>query len=230
LSLTDRTSAAARIVISHPEWSNRRIAAATGLAANTVGAVRRRSSAQTAQSDCRVGRDGKVRPTNVAASRQRAGKLLANDPSASLREIARAAGISPATVSDVRARISRGEPAVTPCQRILVPAQRQEDHIAEAHGEPKLEPATSLRNLRRDPSVRFTESGRVLLRLLEASAIEPRQWDHIIDSIPEYCYGAVVHLARDCAESWRWLARRLDQRANDTPEDEDRTSDTDAAG
>lgn len=230
LSLSDRKNAAARIVGSHPEWSNRRIAAATGLAANTVGAVRRRASVQTAQSDVRVGRDGRVRPTDIAAGRQRAGKLLVSDPNASLRQIAKAVGVSPATVSDVRARISRGEPAVTPRQRALVPAQRHEHQVAEVNDDERLEPASSLRDLRRDPSVRFTESGRVLLRLLEASAIEPQQWDQIVDSIPQHCQRAVVRIARDCAASWRWIAERLDQRLDCALADDRPTSVKDAAG
>ena len=36
LTLSDRTAAAGRIVNSHPEWSDRAVAAATGLAAKTV--------------------------------------------------------------------------------------------------------------------------------------------------------------------------------------------------
>ncbi|MDW5328858.1 ParB/RepB/Spo0J family partition protein [Plantactinospora sp. KLBMP9567] len=48
LSLPDREAAAARIVASHPHWSDRAIAAATGLAARTVAGIRSRGGAPAA--------------------------------------------------------------------------------------------------------------------------------------------------------------------------------------
>jgi transposase-like protein len=62
--------------------------------------------------NARVGRDGRVRPVNGDEGRLRAVEVLTQRPDASLREVARIAGISPATVSDVRKRLAAGEPAV----------------------------------------------------------------------------------------------------------------------
>ncbi|HEX9335644.1 MAG TPA: streptomycin biosynthesis protein, partial [Pseudonocardiaceae bacterium] len=112
LSPADRRAAAERIVRSHPRWSDRAIAAATGLSDKTVRAIRRRSTSETPQLNTRVGRDGRVRPLNAANGRRLAAELIAERPDAGLREIASAAGISLATAHDVRIRLQRGEDPV----------------------------------------------------------------------------------------------------------------------
>ncbi len=112
LSQADRRAAAERIITSHPHLSDRAIGHSAGLAAKTVAAIRKSSSDEIPQSNARVGRDGKVRPLDSGAGRRRAAELLAQQPDASLRDVARAAGISPATVLDVRKRLERGESPV----------------------------------------------------------------------------------------------------------------------
>ncbi|WP_309141945.1 transcriptional regulator [Streptomyces griseicoloratus] len=112
LSREDRRAAAERIIASHPAMSDRAIARATGLGAKTVASIRRQTSVSGPRLNSRIGRDGKVRPLNGAEGRRRAAELLVRYPQASLRELARLAGISPATVSDVRRRLAAGEPPV----------------------------------------------------------------------------------------------------------------------
>ncbi|WP_369395244.1 hypothetical protein AB5J72_31090 [Streptomyces sp. CG1] len=64
LSQADRTAAAERIIVTHPQWSDRRIAGSTGVSPATVAALRRRSGASEAQLNTRAGRDGRsVRST-----------------------------------------------------------------------------------------------------------------------------------------------------------------------
>jgi ParB-like chromosome segregation protein Spo0J len=109
LSQSDRRSAAERIIATHPHMSDRAIGEAAGLAAKTVAAIRKRSIDHVPQSNTRVGRDGRVRPLDSSEARRRAAELLTSQPEASLRDVARAAGISPATVLDVRNRLARGE-------------------------------------------------------------------------------------------------------------------------
>jgi ParB-like chromosome segregation protein Spo0J len=110
LSLADRQAAANRIITSHPQMSDRAIGQSVGLSAQTVAMIRRRLSSTVPQLTSRVGRDGKVRPLNSGEGRRRAARLLAEQPNASLREIAKEASISAATVRDVRRRLQRGEP------------------------------------------------------------------------------------------------------------------------
>jgi hypothetical protein len=118
LSAADRKAAAARIISCYPQWSDRLIASVTGIAAKTAAAIRRcptgdgqhldaRDGGQHA--DARIGRDGRVRPLDSAERRSKASKLMAGNPSASLREIARQAGISPETARQVRARLRTGQ-------------------------------------------------------------------------------------------------------------------------
>jgi ParB-like chromosome segregation protein Spo0J len=109
LSQADRRAAAERIITSHSHMSDRAIGHSAGLAAKTVAAIRKRSSEGVPQSNARIGRDGRVRPLDNGIGRRRAAELLADQPNASLRDVARAAGISPATVLDVRKRLERGE-------------------------------------------------------------------------------------------------------------------------
>jgi ParB-like chromosome segregation protein Spo0J len=106
LSRLDRAAAAERIIASHPHWSDRAIGAASGLSDKTVSAIRARCGAPLT---ARMGRDGRVRPLDVGRRRELAATEMRERPGAGLREIARATGLSPATVRDVRQRIDRGE-------------------------------------------------------------------------------------------------------------------------
>jgi hypothetical protein len=112
LSQADRRAASERIITSHPHMSDRAIGRSVGLAAKTIAAIRKRSTEGVPQSSARVGRDGRIRPLDSGIGRRRAAQLLADQPNASLRDVARAVGISPATVLDVRKRLERGEPPV----------------------------------------------------------------------------------------------------------------------
>ncbi len=111
LALPDRRAAATRIMQSYPQWSDRAVAQSTGLSATTIAAIRR-STVGVGQLNVRLGRDGRVRPLNAASGRRTAAEYLIAHPESSLRTVARVAGISPATVRDVRNRLLRGQSPV----------------------------------------------------------------------------------------------------------------------
>lgn len=115
LDQDEREHAAERVLRSHPLWSDRSIAAITGLGAAAVGAIRRRAAVN--QPAIRYGRDGRARPVDTVSGRRRAEEIIAARPTATLRDIARDAGISIGTARDVRMRLARGEDALTPRQR-----------------------------------------------------------------------------------------------------------------
>jgi hypothetical protein len=204
LSRHDREAAVARIVATHPHWSDRAIAAVTGLAATTVAGIRRRSGGPVQQPAARIGRDGRVRPVNAAPGRRRAGQVLAERPEASLREVARLAGVSPATVRDVRDRVRRGED----------PALRRCGPRPTAADGPRPEPGcpVTLRDLTADPSLRYAESGRALLRWLHARAVRPAEWRAHVAPTPPHCAYLVARLARDLAREWLEFADQLERR------------------
>jgi ParB-like chromosome segregation protein Spo0J len=201
LSTADREAAARRLLRSHPQWSDRAIAASTGLAAKSVGVLRRAVGGQAA---VRVGRDGKVRPVNSAAGRRLAGQLISQRPDASLRDIARAAGVSPGTVRDVRRRLSAG---LDPVPERMRTAERSAVPVVRADVRT---PDATLPILRRDPSLRFTEHGRLLLRWLEAHAVSSGEWSAVASGVPSHCRELVAEMARGCAEAWAQMAEALE--------------------
>jgi hypothetical protein len=220
LSLADREAAARRLISAYPERSDRWIAATAGLAAGTVAAIRRAASHDD-PTTVRIGRDGRVRPLSTASGRQLASNEIARRPNASLRDIAKVAGISPATVRDVRERLRRGEDPVPPSQAGRQPGcQARPSPLREraammgrpgSHfSAPARDLANSLQRLRKDPSLRHTESGRALLRWLETCARGPGQWQDLINGIAPHCFYAIAQIARSCADEWLAVAAQLE--------------------
>ncbi|MGH3616524.1 MAG: ParB/RepB/Spo0J family partition protein [Pseudonocardiaceae bacterium] len=220
LSLTDRTAAAARIIRSHPELSDRAIASVTGLAAKTVRAIGRCSTAANPQLNTRVGRDGRIRPLDAAKGRRIAADLMTEQPNSSLRQIANAAGISLGTAQNVRERLRRGEDPLPP--------RRHEGKQLEGQAKPEIAPSGRgnrmvararvderhliLKKLLMDPSLRFTEAGRVLIRLLHPLTVDLREWERLIDILPGHCTSTISDAARACAQTWQEFADQMEGR------------------
>jgi ParB-like chromosome segregation protein Spo0J len=219
LTLADRSAAAVRILASYPEWSDRAIAQASGLNNATVGAIRRRTTVDSAQSNARRGKDGRLRPLNAAEGRRRAARLIATKPDASLRMIAQGAGISMGTARDVRQRLTNGQDPVLPSQREAEentrlarrPAAR--DSGSPENDRPQRTPEMILELLRRDPSIRSSEIGRVLLKWLTTQAAIADRWEESIDSLPPHSNGMMLELARGFAQEWTLFADKLEHRA-----------------
>ncbi len=128
LSRRDREAAARQVLGLHPEWSDRRIGETCGLAPGTIARLRPTaecSSDQAGRLNVRLGRDGRRRPVDPQASRERIVHALRAEPERSLRDIARRTGTSPATVRAVKARhdqmaddfgasVANGTPAASP--------------------------------------------------------------------------------------------------------------------
>ncbi|MFC5659889.1 ParB/RepB/Spo0J family partition protein [Streptomyces nogalater] len=226
LSLEDRRSAAERIVASRQDMSDRAIAECTGLSTKTVGGIRRRLNGGSARQEVRLGRDGRRRPLSAAEGRRRAAEALTARPHAPLRQIAKAAGVSVGTAHDVRERIRRGEDPVVPRDRgqPRQPDGRPEPEPAQAVvREPPVTPGererktrnmrARLQSLRRDPSLRFSESGRELLRWLFLQYQAKAKYPLVVENIPPHLAATVAELAIQCSDMWRSLARELEDRA-----------------
>ena len=228
LSQADRRAAAERIIASHPHMSDRAIGHTVGLAAKTVAGIRKRSSDDRSQSNARVGRDGRIRPLDSGDGRRRAAELLAQEPGTSLRDVARVAGISPATVLDVRKRLERGESAVPgkpPASGGAASGAEAEAESDEAQAPVGRlrppdsrstapdNPAFTVEKLLRDPSLRSSERGRGMLRLLHVNAAAADRLPDIATGVPPHCVSTVVQLAHQYAKMWQDLAADLDGRA-----------------
>jgi ParB-like chromosome segregation protein Spo0J len=230
LSQADRRAAAERIIGTHRHMSDRAIGQAAGLSAKGVAAIRKRLSDDAPQSNTRIGKDGVARPLDSGQGRQLAAKLLTDQPEATLRDVARASGISPATVLDVRRRLERGEPPV-----LRKPTASGSFGIAEGTGEetdaqaedgvkapaarsaPRpptaLAPTATVEKLLRDPSLRNNDEGKGMLRLLQINAVGAEQLPKMTASIPPHCVGIIVRLARQYAEMWQEFSHELGERA-----------------
>ncbi|MEV7975584.1 ParB/RepB/Spo0J family partition protein [Streptomyces sp. NPDC086519] len=215
LTLADRTAAASRIVQSHPHWSDRAIARVSGLSPKTVAAIRRRSTADTPPSNSRMGQDGRVRPINATAGRELAGRLITANPDMPLRKVAKEAGISIGTAHDVRERLASGRDPVPESKRRGAGAraggQRAKEDTQQLPVRPASlaavqdrarNPAILVRRLLRDPSLRSTETGRTLLRLLDAQAQVVQRWDRLVNGVPQHCSETIADLAGEYARFW----------------------------
>ncbi|MGW1895267.1 helix-turn-helix domain-containing protein [Streptomyces sp. NPDC002004] len=240
LTLKDRKAAVARILASHPHWSDRAIAAVAGVSPKTVGAARGRcSSEESPQSNqsttARVGRDGRARPVDMPQRREKALALLTARPDVTLREVAQEAGVSISTVHRMRQELRSGPPAELQRGQTSAPpeaswpeegtpatssgpvaAARQVSHLTSVPSPPERLPpdvarprARALHTLSNDPSIRFTDSGRALLRWLNGQAQALAAGEQLLESVPPHCARAVAEVASHYAKEWERLAGEL---------------------
>ncbi|WP_231334620.1 ParB/RepB/Spo0J family partition protein [Actinomadura graeca] len=220
LSLADRKHAAERVIASHPQWSDRMIASVTGISAKTVAEIRKSAGADSAGGAGRIGKDGRVRSSDVTEGRRLAHEMIIKNPGLSLRQVARAAGISPETVRDVKNRVMRGEDPLPQGRSRELLGQGAAGTLATSAALP-VTPASApgsappssavIERLRADPALRFNENGRDLLRLLNLHTLRTEDWNKIVDSVPPHRKEAVAHLARDCARKWLELASLIER-------------------
>lgn len=224
LTLRERKIAAQRIIASHANWSDRAIADRAGLSPKTVAKARRQATEEGLQVARRLGRDGKARPVSSIEGRRSAAALIAADPEISLRELSRRTGISVGTIRDVRRRLDCGQDPIpdrlrdaesetvgrpppfsraVPAGRSGAPVQRVGARCPQ--GEPR-ETGPVVQTLLRDPSLRATESGRRLLRLLMATELGRSDLAKIAEAVPAHCLPLVRTVALRRAEDWKQLA------------------------
>lgn len=216
LSMEDRRRAAARIVHSHPHWSDRAIARLVGLSAKTIKMIRCTSD-EVPTPDSRTGRDGRVRPVDAAVGRLAAAEYLTAHPQSSLRTVAKYAGISPNTVRDVRNRMLRGEDPTRCSTRTMtsstpsparraVPPPPAPPRIAEASCT-EVRPLVA--SLSRDPAIRMTEAGRELLRWLHLHMVEDVDVAALLAAVPGHRQSQLAEIAARCAVNWSVIANKM---------------------
>ncbi|MFD7767814.1 ParB N-terminal domain-containing protein [Streptomyces sp. NPDC059787] len=184
LTPQERAAAVCRLLASHPERSDRWTASVCGVAPRTVAALRARTAPDGETAVHRVGRDGRRRPLSAREGRERAREIMTREPQASLRAVARRAGISVGTALDVRRRLAAG-PEDTP-------AAASADSL-----RPRLE------QLLRDPSLRYNDQGRTLLRLVTSTLAFMEQPDSVAQAAASHSREALQLVALACAEGWQ---------------------------
>ncbi|MGW6395931.1 ParB/RepB/Spo0J family partition protein [Streptomyces sp. NPDC055103] len=240
LTLGDRKAAALRILATHPHWSDRAIAAVTGVSPKTVGAVRGKCSTEDSPQSKpalpRVGRDGRARPADMPERREKARSLLAERPRATLREVAQEAGVSVSTAHRLRqelrscapvpvpdadertpaAATAHADPAylttlvVAASQRCSGPASLPPPPDPSSRGTTRIR-VRALDVLSNDPSIRFTDSGRALLRWLNGQAQGLAAGEQLLAAVPPHCALALTEVVSHYAREWERLAAGLQQ-------------------
>ncbi len=182
LTLRDRKQAAARLLRICPDKSDRAIAELAGLSGKTVGALRR-SIDDLPQLGARVGRDGRVRAISAPRDVVPDSRPTTDPPDT---------GAEPAAPSEPRRAPSRTGESAGSSTLLAFPTHQQPQQI--------------LAGLMRDPSLRYTEAGRSLLRgLHQQSMVTDQPWASLISAVLPHCLPAVITLANSYAESWKQL-------------------------
>lgn len=221
LTRADRVAAVERILRAHPEWSDRALAALAGVSPRSVAEIRRGLESGGGGPGSRIGRDGRSRPVDGGRRREHAYALLLANPSASLRAIARTAGISPATAADVRARLQQGLDPVPARerQRSQGTAGALERRRAPQGPPPSLTEILALaEKLRRDPAVRLSETGRTMLRMLDSCTVVAREKQKIIERLPPHCVDSAELVMHALADLCRSFGEELSRKRHETTE------------
>jgi hypothetical protein len=242
LSKADRVSGAGRVLIAHPDWSDRAIAGITGLSAKTIAALRNRSLSGVPAGK-RLGRDGRRRPVTAGEGRLRAVEYLSAHPDAPLRLVARETDVSLGTVHDVSARLRRGvnphrngqrdpveQPTTDPTTTStgvgaagnVTPLRRKN------HTETPLTWAAIAAKVANDPSIRYTDAGKGFFRWMALHATQPEGWREFIDAIPAHWLSVITPIAASTGQEWTLFAERLKTKQDTTRWTPTTTSETPA--
>jgi transposase-like protein len=149
--------------------------------------------------DVRIGRDGRARPIDPAAQRERVVHELIERPEASLRDIARTVGVSPETVRSVRAALSE-----------------QIDGFRTAPPVDLVAWSTAPdRSVRWEPDHSFAscDDGAATARFLEQTDVRECELDRHAAAVPFSRVYEVSDEARRRAAFWMHLAERVESRA-----------------
>ncbi len=144
-----RTSAARQLLELEPGWSDRRIGGSCGLSHQTIGRLRAqltlpqcstgpsdrmaaRSATRMPVIERRVGADGRSRPADPAAQRQRVSELVRASPPMTDHEIRRATGASLTTVRQVRREAEAAHRLAAPIPRWVMAIRAAEAAMTRA--------------------------------------------------------------------------------------------------
>ena len=203
LTLRERKRAARRVLLAHPQWSDRRIAELCAISPKTVGRLRALGGEGPAgevphlDTALRVGRDNKTHPVNATAMRSRVAEAIKEQPGASLRTIAASVGVSPETVRSVRMTMSapsRREPVSVDVRQLLAP----------------VEPTAP--DWKDDQAIATSTEGDDFLDWFERTAVSESDWWRRIEGVPISRIYEIADEARRRSEMWMQFARSLEDR------------------
>ena len=107
LSRSERQEAARAVLRRCPDRSDRWVGEVCGVSHSTVAVLRR--SVSEAEAKIRTGRDGRRRPVDPSLGQAAVARVMAENPMASIRQAAGAAGVAPSTVQRLAAGLARAD-------------------------------------------------------------------------------------------------------------------------
>lgn len=178
-------------------------------------------------------------PLTMTERKLAAARILANCPDLSDRTIARSCGLSDKTVAGIRrSAAEHPQPGIRQSllrQGLLPERDKPANTTASPsapywrtrNASPDPTPGVAIQDisfilekLKRDPSLRFNDSGREFLRLLQLQCTALGEWPQLAQKLPGHCTDVMVQFARSCAMEWDAAARSLQRRSTflTTPE------------
>lgn len=147
-------------------------------------------------------------PLTLADRKAAACRIIQAHPEWSDRAIAAVAGLSDKTVGAVRRRLADTIPRTRwrvgrDGRARMLPARDGSTRVA---GAPPL-----LQKLRKDPSLRYTDAGRTMLRWLHTHPAIDDGAD-VVAALPVHCLSSAAQLCRERAGEWADLAKLLEER------------------
>ncbi|MFF2554301.1 hypothetical protein ACFVUS_25095 [Nocardia sp. NPDC058058] len=151
-------------------------------------------------------------PLDARTERALVTELLTLLPATPTPELARIANMPEAAINDLRISLLLNDDSKpTRIARYRRRALRVA-RMSEPAGSPPttMSPSPMLRELRRNSTLRDTESGRRLLRRLDLPNFQDPHWERILGELSPHRMAMLASLARDCADRWRALAETLE--------------------
>jgi hypothetical protein len=152
-------------------------------------------------------------PLTLPDRKAAACRIIQGHPEWSDRAIAAVAGLSDKTVGSLRRRLAETIPKtrwrIGRDGRTRTLPARNGQGAGAGVSQPRVPP---LRKLQKDPSLRYTDAGRVMLRWLHTHPVID-DVPAVVAALPVHCLPTAAQVARQHAMEWADLARLLEERA-----------------
>jgi ParB-like chromosome segregation protein Spo0J len=200
LSRSERQEAARALLRSCPDRSDRWVGEVCGVSHSTVAVLRR--SVSEAEAKVRTGRDGRRRPVDPTLGQAAVARVMAENPTASIRQAAGAAGVAPSTVQRLAAGLVRADSP--PLANVTIDVR---NNATLRRSEP----------LVADPALHSSPEGAEALTWLARTAVSVEDLHAHLGSLP---LSRVYEVADECrrrARTWAQMADALEARVRRGP-------------
>lgn len=148
-------------------------------------------------------------PLTLADRKAAACRFIQDHPEWSDRAIAAAAGLSDKTVGSLRRRLADTIPRTR--WRIGRDGRARTLPVRDNDAGGSRSRAPLLQKLQKDPSLRYTDAGRTILRWLHTHPVIDDSPD-VVAALPVHCLPTAAEVCRQHAVEWADLAKQLEER------------------